>query len=81
LHYAEITVTALVFMAWAVAGWDETRYNRLRLYLKEKQMDEQTQEVITEEEERENTETEQEESNGEFGDADAGPDTDAKSEE
>jgi hypothetical protein len=30
LHCAELAATALVYLAWVVAGWDEARHVRTR---------------------------------------------------
>jgi hypothetical protein len=68
-------VAALVFMAWAVAGWDETRYNRYRQ--KVYNMTNEPEETAEEKE----TDKEQEESDGTFGDAEAGPSEEEEKEE
>jgi hypothetical protein len=63
-------------MAWAVAGWDEARYNRTRqkVYI---MTNEQNQEAIDTAE----TTVEQEESDGTFGDTEAGPSEEEEIEE
>jgi hypothetical protein len=30
VHFVELAAAALVYLAWAVAGWDQARYERTR---------------------------------------------------